>query len=339
MNVSPQVVLRPAESEAENPVEALSNINLQASKYFSKDTKAHEDRFPRDCRPFIISPREYLRQHRNLSHIHTSAAIFTHFCRPSLAKKPADQHYHEPRLLLLQRLADDPEAANCWELPGGPVVNQDQSILHGLAREIWQLTNLTTSWVLRQVGGGDLLASGWGRFLFEVHCDEICELSSYHAFSDAGNFHDFVDNIPVRVSRAHQGWSWVTKNGAQLMLDGKADASFVNGNEGSRALTAFEARENQGMPVVESGSSGPQRPDPPSRRVRPDRRARQVPRARRVPRARPDGVAEPDPPDRSTYPDTPNRQGLPTPRTTPGISNAPHPLSQTGLIHEAGQNP
>ncbi|KAL8906677.1 MAG: hypothetical protein Q9207_001863 [Kuettlingeria erythrocarpa] len=321
MNVSPQVVLRPAENEAEKLVEALSNIDAQASKYFSKDTKAHQDRFPRECRPFIISAQEYLRRHRNVSHIHTSAAIFTHFCRPSLAKKPADQHYHEPRLLLLQRLPDDHEAPNCWELPGGPIENQDQSILHGLARVIWQLTNLTTSWILRQVGGGDFLASGRGRFLFEVHCDEINELSNYHAFSDAADFHDFVDDIPVRVSRAHQGWSWVTKNGVQLMLDGQAGARFVNGSEGSRALSAFETRENQSMPVVESGSSGPQRPDPPSRRARPDR------------------VAAADPPDRPICPDAPNLQGLPTPRATPVTSGASHPLPQTGRSREAGQNP
>ncbi|KAL8748315.1 MAG: hypothetical protein Q9184_007400 [Pyrenodesmia sp. 2 TL-2023] len=229
----------------------------QATKVLSKETGTYEDKIPPDCRPFSISPWEYLHQCPNLNHIHTSAAIFTHFCRPSLQNASflrtkndsAGGHYHEPRLLLLQRSVDDPAAANCWEMPGGPVGNQDQSILHGLARQIWLLTNMNTAWILRQIGRGDFLAVGWGKFFSEIQCDEIREISKYRAFSNAKNFHDFVDKIPVRTSRAHRGWSWVTKHGVRLMLEGKVDARFMDGNEGRQALTAFELRDNEDRPI------------------------------------------------------------------------------------------
>ncbi|KAL8917980.1 MAG: hypothetical protein Q9208_007644 [Pyrenodesmia sp. 3 TL-2023] len=279
-------------------------MDEQATKYLSKETGTYKDKVPPDCQPYIISPRDYLRRRPNLDHIHTSAAIFTHFCRPSLAEAvflrgksdSASGHYHEPRLLLLQRSVDDPIAANCWEMPGGTVGNRDQSILHGLARQIWLLTNLNISWILRRIGGGDFFASGWGRFFFEVHCDEIREISKYHVFSNARNFHDFVDNIPVRTSGAHRGWSWVTKHGVRLMLEGKLDARFTDDNEGRGALTAFEVRENEVAPAG-SGSSGPNGPD------------------------------------------EPNHHRLPTPQTTPIVPVGPHTLPEAGSNHGSGPNP
>lgn len=165
----------------------------------------------------------------------------------------------------MQRPASDPDCPGCWEMPGGSVRRDEESIFHGLAREIWSLTNMNISFVVRQIGKGSVFSSdyklrddtpaeeNWVKVSFEVHVKEIQELSTYQSFASLESFHDFVDGIPVRISEAHQGWSWMTKEGVTLMLEGKVDQSFVDKKQGTVALAAFQARERQGVQSTGKG--------------------------------------------------------------------------------------
>ncbi|GAP88820.1 putative nudix domain protein [Rosellinia necatrix] len=57
------------------------------------------------------------------------------------------------RLLVVQRAPHDSYPLR-WEVPGGTIDAEDESILHGLARELWEETGLRARRVLGPVGRG-----------------------------------------------------------------------------------------------------------------------------------------------------------------------------------------
>lgn len=57
----------------------------------------------------------------------------------------------EDRVLLIQRAPCDSMPLR-WEIPGGACDLEDESLLHGLARELWEEAGLTLRSVTRQVG-------------------------------------------------------------------------------------------------------------------------------------------------------------------------------------------
>lgn len=58
---------------------------------------------------------------------------------------------HPPRLLLLQRVASD-EDPNMWEPPGGACHDDDATILHAAARELWEEAGLMAARFVGLVG-------------------------------------------------------------------------------------------------------------------------------------------------------------------------------------------
>lgn len=57
----------------------------------------------------------------------------------------------EPRVLLLQRAASDSNP-NRWEPPGGGCDDEDETILHGAARELWEEAGLQASRIDGPIG-------------------------------------------------------------------------------------------------------------------------------------------------------------------------------------------
>ncbi|KAI4173187.1 MAG: hypothetical protein LQ343_003114 [Gyalolechia ehrenbergii] len=205
-----------------------------------------------------------------------SAAIFTHHARDPLAQPSANTSspYIEPRLLMLKRSATDPDGyANHWEMPAGPCQSTDQSVLHGLARAAWLQTKLNIFFIARQIGKGNTFSSeykvnpeipgdeNWYKPCFEVYCSEVQKLLTNQAFRTKAGFEEMVNKIPVRLQAdLHQSWSWMTKEEAQLMLDGKVPGEqFVNTVQGRRAIRAFEIRLDQAMQLDPEGSQGRKR--------------------------------------------------------------------------------
>ena len=78
------------------------------------------------------------------------------------------------KVLLLQRAAHDSMPLH-WEIPGGAVDEEDESILHGLAREIWEESGLLVTRVVRVVGAGQTFTSSKGKrvikYSFEVEVE------------------------------------------------------------------------------------------------------------------------------------------------------------------------
>ncbi|KAL8717657.1 MAG: hypothetical protein Q9225_005111 [Loekoesia sp. 1 TL-2023] len=248
----PVVVSRPPPTLADNPGPAMTKISQQI----------YNNQLSSDCQVYNMTPPAFFRIHPFFDHIFVSAAIFTHFARPPLVwpTNSARCPYIEPRLLMLKRSASDNDYPNCWEIPGGTCGSTEQSIFHGLAREVWLQTNLNISFIVRQSGKGTIFTSdykirnettddeNWLKVCFEVHCQEIQEISSYQAFLNEDNFQEMVNNIPIRLFKQHyQSWAWMTKEGIKLILEGAIPGEqFVNKEQGRMAMRAFEIRENQG---------------------------------------------------------------------------------------------
>ncbi|KAH6839416.1 hypothetical protein B0I37DRAFT_332097 [Chaetomium sp. MPI-CAGE-AT-0009] len=88
-----------------------------------------------------ITPRAFVSAQPLISSVATGALVFS--------KATA-----EDRVLLIQRAASD-SMPLLWEVPGGACDWEDESVLHGLARELWEETGLRLRNVVRRVGKDD----------------------------------------------------------------------------------------------------------------------------------------------------------------------------------------
>jgi len=80
---------------------------------------------PADLEPYTITMAEFFKQNPQFQCLAIGAVV-----------------YHKKRLLLIQRAADDRAFPNFWEIPGGGCEATDETILHGVARELMEETGL-----------------------------------------------------------------------------------------------------------------------------------------------------------------------------------------------------
>ena len=118
--------------------------------------------------PFTVSQERYLSQNSDerFQYIATGALVFD-------IREGAD-----PRILLLQRSAQD-SMPNKWEVPGGACDDEDESILHGLARELWEEAGLKATYIEPPLGEPHLFTSRSGKrickFVFVVQVEQGAE--------------------------------------------------------------------------------------------------------------------------------------------------------------------
>lgn len=212
----------------------------------------------KDCCLFRKTYKEFNIRHPFFDHVFISAAIFAH--HPGTTTEGGiTVRLCEPRLLLLKRSAHDPNGyANRWEMPGGACTNENESILNGLAREVFFQTHLSVSRIVRQVDKGHLFSSeykvnpevpddeNWYKPCIEVQSMETEGLPMDQLCHSQAIFLR-MPKIPVVIRKElHQNWSWLTKAGVQYMLDGQIPGEqFVNTQQGRRAVMAFEARDSE----------------------------------------------------------------------------------------------
>ncbi|KAF1807895.1 NUDIX-domain-containing protein [Eremomyces bilateralis CBS 781.70] len=101
---------------------------------------------------FCVSSQAYLANHPSeysqYQHLAIGALVFNH-------STPR-------RLLLIQRAASD-TMPNLWEIPGGGADDVDETILHGIARELWEETGLMATSVGPEVGVGQMFTVGYAK--------------------------------------------------------------------------------------------------------------------------------------------------------------------------------
>lgn len=126
------------------------------------------------------------------------------------------------RLLLVQRATHDSYPLR-WEVPGGTIDADDESLLHGLARELWEETGL----VARRVDG--LVGKGFTFLTRRPSC--VCKYSF------------FVDVEAYDVSLdldEHMAFLWVTEDEAKAKKCGALDLVYTSQNHEEKILESFE---------------------------------------------------------------------------------------------------
>ncbi|KAL1841552.1 hypothetical protein VTJ49DRAFT_6925 [Mycothermus thermophilus] len=83
----------------------------------------------------------------------------------------------EDRILLIQRAPHDSMPLR-WEIPGGACDPEDPTMLHGLARELWEEVGLRLKRVVREVGGEDVFLTSRGLAVSKVTCEVEVETPS-----------------------------------------------------------------------------------------------------------------------------------------------------------------
>jgi 8-oxo-dGTP pyrophosphatase MutT (NUDIX family) len=92
--------------------------------------------------PYQVTMRAYITTTPEYDGLATAAVVFD----------PAtlDSESADPKLLVIQRAAHDSMPLR-WEVPGGACDWEDASVLHGLARELWEEAGLVATNVRRTI--------------------------------------------------------------------------------------------------------------------------------------------------------------------------------------------
>ncbi|KAI0551055.1 NUDIX hydrolase domain-like protein [Xylaria curta] len=125
------------------------------------------------------------------------------------------------RLLLVQRAPHDSYPLR-WEVPGGAADAEDSSLLHGLARELWEETGLRT----RHVSG--LVGKGYTFLTRRPIC--VCKYS----------FVVDVETFDVKLDpNEHAAFLWVTEDEAKAGKCGDVDLVYTTKHQEDAILESF----------------------------------------------------------------------------------------------------
>lgn len=168
----------------------------------------------------------------------------SHFSIPAQTYLSQDQSEHEckflatgaivfsaSRILLLQRAPGD-SMPNRWETPGGACDNNDQTILHAVARELWEETMLIARSVGPMVGDGYTFKTRSGKMVRKLNF--IVEVERQDGDGDGGS------NFEVRLRpEEHQGFVWATEEEVRACKVGDVEIGFMMPEQEAVVLDAF----------------------------------------------------------------------------------------------------
>lgn len=128
------------------------------------------------------------------------------------------------RVLLIQRATHDSMPLR-WEIPGGACDPEDETILHGLARELWEEAGLRMRRVTRQVGGEYTFFTRGGRVVAKLTFETEVETG---ATAEGGQ--QLLPEVTVDPNE-HVRFLWATeeecRSGRVAVLDGSGDETEV----------------------------------------------------------------------------------------------------------------
>jgi len=169
---------------------------------------------------FTISSNDYVSKHAELKAanclLSTGAAVFS-------GSTPE-------RILLIQRAAGD-SMPNRWEIPGGACDDDDPSILHSVARELWEESGLAAVRVGPHFGRDDIFRSRSGKVICKLYF--IVEI-------DKGD----EDKLEVKLDlNEHQNFIWATEEEVKAKKVGDLELTFTTPTLEKNVLESFQIRE------------------------------------------------------------------------------------------------
>lgn len=129
-----------------------------------------------------------------------------------------------PRILLIQRAAND-SMPNLWETPGGACDDDDETLLYGVARELWEEAGLKATSIGPQVGEG---------YVFHTRSGKTVSKFTFIAE---------VESEEVKLDpEEHQKHVWATEEEVKRHRVGDVVIDFTHSNQEDVVLQAFEVQ-------------------------------------------------------------------------------------------------
>jgi len=133
------------------------------------------------------------------------------------------------RVLLIQRAAHDSMPGK-WETPGGGCDDSDPSILHGVARELWEEAGLIASKIGPPIGDG--------YFFFTRSQRLVCK---FNFLVEAQRSEDGSLNVKLDPEE-HQNYVWATEEEVKAKKVGDIELRFTVEDQEKIILEAFKVR-------------------------------------------------------------------------------------------------
>ncbi|KAI9678440.1 MAG: hypothetical protein M1829_002038 [Trizodia sp. TS-e1964] len=161
-------------------------------------------------------------------------------------------------LLLVQRAASERSFPNLWEVPGGGAEPQDPTILHSVAREVFEEVGLRLTRIVRQVGDGMEFRTRVGNCLkltFEIEVAEIPangvalgDTTPVAARAEEPELMFELADIPIELNpEEHQNYDWADLGEIQQSIEGKGRHKFMTKGLSDTLLEGFRLRELTGF--------------------------------------------------------------------------------------------
>lgn len=139
-----------------------------------------------------------------------------------------------PRILLIQRSASD-TMPHRWEIPGGGCDESDESILHGVARELKEEAGLVPHTIGPLVGQGYVFELGKNRFTRKLNF--IVEIDAPSVGSDG-------DEVDVKLDPdEHEAFIWASEKEVREGKVGDLNLIFTSQPQRDVLLEAFDIRK------------------------------------------------------------------------------------------------
>ncbi|KAH8814896.1 NUDIX hydrolase domain-like protein [Xylogone sp. PMI_703] len=169
--------------------------------------------------PYTVSCQAYISNSDNINckYIATGALVFD-------TSNPA-----VPRILLIQRSQSD-SWPGCWEIPGGGCDDEDESILHAVARELWEEAGLRASNIGALVGKPHFFLSSSGK--------QICK------FNFLVDVYRSIDGrLEVKLDPVeHQNFLWANEEEVRARRVGNSDLKFTTKESEDTILEGFRMK-------------------------------------------------------------------------------------------------
>jgi 8-oxo-dGTP pyrophosphatase MutT (NUDIX family) len=162
---------------------------------------------------FRVAMKEYLKTNEQYDAIAVGAMVYD----------------EAGKLLLLQRAAHDSMPLR-WEVPGGACDWEDDSILHGLVRELWEESGLVATKISRIVRCGD----EDGAVFFTRRNRRICKFT----------FEVEVKEGPVKLDpNEHQAFVWASEDELRAGKCGDTEIKLTTQGQASTIWEGFRLRK------------------------------------------------------------------------------------------------
>ena len=123
---------------------------------------------------------------------------------------------------------------NYWETPGGACDDHDQTILHAVARELWEETTLIAKSVGPMVGEGYKFKTRSGKMVQKLSFTVEVERQDRDSDSNSSN------NLEVLLRpKEHQNFMWATEEEVRAHKVGDMEIGFTMPEQEAVVMDAF----------------------------------------------------------------------------------------------------